>query len=396
MSKGKGTGGKGRGQRSRAPAVEAGDPARAGEAPLPRANPHLEGHDAAEAAFAAAWTSGRLHHAWIIGGPPGIGKATLAFRIARWVLARAPAVPAAAQAAGEGPLFLDPAHPVFRRVAAKGHADLFTIERRESKTTRRLSAVIDVEQVREAKTIAYQTAAEGGFRVIIVDGAERLNPNSANALLKLLEEPPPRFLLLLTVDAPGALLPTIRSRCRRLALAPLARERVAALLARYRPDLPEAERANLVGLAGGSIGRALDLAEIGGAALHAALLRILGALPALDAPALHALGEQLARADPEAGYRSFDAFLDLLRDVLARLVRSAARGKEDAIAEPLPAAEAALAPRLLAQAPLEHWGGLWEKIGRLADEVESLNLDRKQAILSAAEWLKPPAARAAG
>jgi len=383
--------GRGRGGRGAAKAV-----AMAPEEwpPPPRANPRLDGHAAAEAAFASAWTSGRLHHAWLIAGPPGIGKATLAFRIARWVLARGPAAPAGSGTAGQGPLHLAPDHPNFRRVAAEGHADLFTIERRESKTTRRLSEEIAVEQVRKAKTFAYLTPAEGGFRVIVIDEAERLNENSANALLKLLEEPPARFLLLLTTDAPAAMLPTIRSRCRRLALSALSEATLRVLLDAYRPGLPAAEADILVGLAGGSIGRVLALAELGGAALHAGLVRVLAELPRFDLAGAHALADKLARPDAEQGYRAFDTFFDLLRDLLARLVRSGARGTAAAGLGPLPAAEAALAPRLLALRPLEEWGGLWEKIGRLADETGNLNLDRKQAILSALDWLRP-AARAA-
>ncbi len=150
-----------------------------------------------------------MHHAWLITGAPGVGKATLAYRFARRLLA------------GVQPgdtLAVDPASPVFRRVAVGSHADLLTVEREWDDKKSRLRGEIVVDDARAISAFLRLTPAEGGWRVVVIDGAEHMNRNAANAVLKMLEEPPPRAVLLLTCAAPGRLLPTIRSRCRRLAL----------------------------------------------------------------------------------------------------------------------------------------------------------------------------------
>jgi DNA polymerase-3 subunit delta' len=187
----------------------------------PRANPDLLGHETAERIWSQARASGRLHHAWLITGTRGIGKATLAYRLARGLLAgRAP---------GDG-LDVGPADPVFRRIAAGTHAGLMTVERSADEKTKRMRREIVVDEVRAVTQFLRRTAGEGGWRVVIVDGAEDMNPNAANALLKLLEEPPTGALLLLVCHAPGRLPATIRSRCRRLRLSPLGPATVEALL----------------------------------------------------------------------------------------------------------------------------------------------------------------------
>src|SRR3954471_757360 len=170
-------------------------------APDPRANPTLLGHPEAEATILEALRAGRMHHAWLITGPEGVGKATLAFRFARRLLAGVPAADS---------LALEPSHPVFRRVASAAHADMKTIERARNEKTGRMRTQIAVDAVREINAFMALTPAEGGWRVVVVDGAEDMNPSSANALLKILEEPPPRAVLLLVCAAPGRLLPTIR------------------------------------------------------------------------------------------------------------------------------------------------------------------------------------------
>src|SRR4051794_26282473 len=235
-------------------------------APEPRANPILLGHADAEATILDAICGGRIHHAWLITGPEGIGKATLAYRFARRLLAGKPA---------ENSLALDPGHPVSRRVAAASHADMKTIERGINEKTKRLQAQIPVEKVREINGFMSLTPAEGGWRVVIVDGAEEMNAASANALLKILEEPPPRAILLLVCSAPGRLLPTIRSRCRRLRLVPLADEPMGRLLAQFLPQLDADERGRLSTLAEGSPGRALMLAEDEGLKIAGLVNRLL-------------------------------------------------------------------------------------------------------------------------
>ncbi|MCY4407885.1 MAG: DNA polymerase III subunit delta', partial [Rhodospirillaceae bacterium] len=179
--------------------------------PPPRENPHLVGHEPAAGALVEAWGSGRLAHAWLIAGPRGIGKATLAYRFARFVLAGKEGI--------DG-LTMAPEHPVFRRIAAGGHSDLAVIERGLGDRGR-LRAEIVVDDVRKANAFLSLTAGEGGWRVVIVDAADEMNRNAANALLKRLEEPPSRVLFLLVSHAPSRMPATLRSRCRLLSLAPL-------------------------------------------------------------------------------------------------------------------------------------------------------------------------------
>lgn len=325
----------------------------------------LTGHDAAAAGFAEAWASGRLHHAWLIGGPPGIGKATFARRAARWVLAGGPAT--------ERPLGLPPGHPVARKVDAVSHPDLRLVARAENPKTGRPYSEIRVDDIRAMTDFLRLTGAESPWRVAIVDSADELSTEAANALLKILEEPPPKALILLVAHAPARLLPTIRSRCRRLPLSPLARAEVAVLLRRLAPELPEAEVEAAASLAGGSVGRALQLAEGGAAELSAAIGRVFQALPALDLASAHALADRLSRPGGEEG---FSLFMSLLRDRLAALAKAQATGRGDGVA------------RLR---PLEEWGALWEKVGRMARLADALNLDRKQAVLSVLQALRPGA-----
>lgn len=350
--------------------------------PAPRANPDLVGHAPAERTLREAFEGGRLAHAWLITGPRGIGKATLAYRFARFALthgkaAFAPGLFGAGPpaAAGEG-LFVGTADPVFRRVAAGGHADLFTVERTLNDQGR-LRGEIIVSDVRGVGAFLALTPAEGGWRVVVVDAAEEMNRNAANAILKVLEEPPKRAMLLLVSHAPGRLLPTIHSRCRRLALRVLAPDDVTALIARYRPDIEPADRDALAHLAEGSIGRALALAEEGGVELYRELARLLEGLGALDIAALHALAERLGRADGEEAFRTLG---DLLLWWLGRLILFGARGAPPA---GMGASERALMTRLLQRAALDRWMEVWEKITRLLARAGGANLDRKQVFLNA-------------
>ncbi len=252
-------------------------------APPPRANPELVGHENAEAALRRLFQSGRMPHAVLMTGPRGIGKATLAYRFARFVLAHgANGGEIMGLAEDEGALAVSVASGAFRRVASGGHADLLSVERAYDPRRRRLRSEIVVDETREIAAFLRLTAGEGGWRVVIVDGADAMNRSAANALLKILEEPPRRALLLLVAHNPGRLLPTILSRCRRFPMTPLPPSTVARLLETYRPDLPQAQSAPLVALAEGSIGRALELAEAGGVDLYRAILALLSREPGVD------------------------------------------------------------------------------------------------------------------
>jgi DNA polymerase III subunit delta' len=341
-------------------------------APAPRANPDLVGHEGAERELRRLDEVGRLPHAILLSGPRGIGKATLAFRLARFLLANGE------ERAGltDKGLAIDPESGVFRRVAAGGHADLLTVERAYDARRRRLRGEIVVEDAREITGFFRLTAAEEGWRVVVVDGAEEMTRSAANALLKVLEDPPRQALLLLVSHSPGRLLPTIRSRCRRFPLAALGCSVVMQLLGRYRPELAEAEA--LAALSDGSIGRALELADAGGLDLYRSIVEMLSQVPGVDLARLHAFADQLARADAEDGYRAAG---DLLSQFLARMAAGAARrrvGEQEIVA-----GESGAMQRLAARAEPARWAALREEIGQGFATADRLNLDRKQAILGA-------------
>jgi DNA polymerase-3 subunit delta' len=364
--------------------------------PAPRDTADLLGHAAAERQLLGAWRSGRLPHAWLIGGIPGIGKATLAYRFARFALTQGQSSQGRLTQGGAGQggglfgapppsesLHVDPSHPVYRRIAASGHADLLTVERPFDEKRGRFKSDIPVDEVRRIAPFLHLTAAEGGWRVVVVDGAERMNPAGQNAILKILEEPPKGALLLLVTENPGGLLPTIRSRCRKLMLEPLPETELATLLARHRPDLSEADRAALVRLSEGSIGRALDLAVAGGLDLYREMIGLLSPLPKLDLAALHGWGDRLAR---RGGDTAWFAATELLVWWLGRLVRARARGR---LPPEIVPGEAALMERLITvphgggNGGLDRWIEVWEKVSRLFTRAESANLDRKQVVLNA-------------
>ena len=322
------------------------------DVPLPRETTVLFGHDGAEREFLSVYRSGRVPHAWLIGGEPGIGKATLAYRIARFVLAR----PDPSRASAADTLALDPAHRTVRRVAVNAHPDLLALERTPGDSGK-MRTVITVEQVRRLATFFGSTAGEGGWRVSIVDSADELkHPEGSNALLKMLEEPPPRSLFLLVSHAPGRLLPTIRSRCRRLALRPLGQgDVVMAASTALGADADDPAIAAAAAAARGSVSRAIALAGGPMLALREKVAALLSALPSTDPRTLHALGDEL---DRDRGL--LEVFVGAVRDWLS--------GRLDT--------EAGNLTRLARTADL------WERLNRSARDVEVYNLERKPFVFT--------------
>lgn len=320
---------------------------------LPRENPVLFGHAAAEGVFEGAVAAGRVHHAWLLTGPAGVGKATLAYRLARQLLG------------GRGAL--DPTSPVFRRIAAGSHADLLTIERAYDEKRKRMKSGIAVEQTRAIGAFMHLTAAEGGWRVVVVDGADEMNASAANALLKILEEPSGRGILFLTADAPGRLLPTVRSRCRRLQLQPLAEDEMGKALQHLLPNVEEEERVRLASIAEGAPGQALALAESGAVALAGLVDQVLDATPGLSVTRMHEVAERATKSEP-----GFATFMTLLQAGLGKAVRAAAL---EGLAE------------WGGGRPLAEWGEVWHGLGRLQDETERFNLDKRTAIIAGLEML---------
>ncbi len=321
----------------------------------PRETVALFGHRDAETALLDAYKSGRIAHAWLIGGPPGIGKATLAFRLARFVLAHPD--PASPDVQNANSLAVEPDHPVARRIAAQAQGDLLVLERTVNEQTGKLYTVIRVDDVRRTVTFFGSTAGEGGWRIAIVDAIDELQREGANALLKVLEEPPQRSLLLLVSHAPGRELPTIRSRCRRLLLRPLETEDVVhALATATGRDAEDANLRQAAESAEGSPGRALGLLEGDTLALRRRILDLFAQLPDVDARALHALGDAMGGTDP----KTLEAFMDMVN---AWLSERLGQGAQDA-ARSVRVAEA------------------WEKVNRAARDVEAYNLERKPLVFS--------------
>lgn len=341
--------------------------------PPPWRNERLVGHDPAERTMLAAQQTGKLHHAWLLTGPRGIGKATLAWRFARFLLA--------GQAGGlfGAPDSLEVAREAPGRalVDARSHPDLFHLRRTMHPDNGRIRNEIVVDDVRGLGEFMHMTPAMGDWRVAIVDSADEMNRNAANAVLKILEEPPPNAVLLIVAHAPGRLLPTIRSRCRRLALHPLADETVIALLGDYAPNTSPDERAALARLAEGSIGRALELASAGSLALYREMVEVLSTLPDLDMPRLHGFAERFARRGEEANadWRSLNYLFD---GWLKGLLREGAVGVGTA---PVVPTERGLQAKFLAAASLDRWMEAWEKVGRLLSRSDAVNTDRKQTVL---------------
>ena len=328
--------------------------------PHPRETLSLYGHAEAELAFLEAYRGARMPHAWLIGGPPGIGKATLAYRMARFVFAHPdPSAPAVRSATS---LKLPPDNAAVRRVIARGHSDLLELERTINPKTGKLRTEIQVDDVRRTISFFGSTAGEGGWRVCIVDVADELNPSGANALLKILEEPPAKSLLLLACHSPGRLLPTIRSRCRRLALQSLQPSDIAHAVADVlERDASEGDIKAASLAADGSVARALDLTSGSGLAVREKVNAMLGALPAVNPRDLHALGDALGRGNDAA----YVAFVDAVRDWLS--ARVIVKGAEPS--------------RLIRMADV------WDRLNRAAREVETFNLERKPMVFNVFGWL---------
>jgi DNA polymerase-3 subunit delta' len=333
----------------------------------PRRTTFLAGHERTETLLRQTWDSKRLHHAWLLTGPQGIGKATLAYRFARFVLADGAAI--------DDGLSIAPSHPVQALVANAAHRDLRTIERIADPKTKKMRSEILVSQVRSATDFLALTASDGGWRIMVIDPIDDLNINASNALLKILEEPPKATLLLLISHQPGLLLPTIRSRCRVLPMPALDDVAVDQVLNQKLPDLTSEQRRGLVMLAEGSVGRAINLAEEGGDGLHQALIGVFkrdGSI-AWDRAAL--LGDRVMRGDGAM----FASLGEMLSRWLERIIRV---GRDQPVRGSASDGEITLARAIAERAGLERVMDVWDKTNHLIQRTDSLNLHRKQALLT--------------
>ena len=328
--------------------------------PLPRETTALVGHHAAEQALLEAYRSGRMHHGWILAGERGIGKATLAFRLARFLFAHPD--PASPEVAGARDLFVPPDHPASRRLALGAHGNLLHLQREWNEDRKRYRTELQVHAVRRIIPFLGTTASEGGWRVVIVDPADDMNPNAANAILKNLEEPPQRTLFLLIVKSRGALLPTIRSRTRTLNLDPLSIAEMEEVVNAISPEGVAAKDASVAAaLAAGSPRRFIELTRQNGVELYRLMRE---AIEASDRQA------QFRLSGLASGSSSGQQFMELFEAYLSRRVKR----------QPEP-----VSGRNPPDLPLVTWAELWEKATFSGREVEEYNLDRRQFVLDLLE-----------
>jgi len=327
--------------------------------PHPRHAQRLIGHAAAEAEMLASYRSGRLAHAWLMGGPEGVGKATLAWRFARFLFANPDPTAGPVRAARD--LAVDPDLPPARQLAALAHPDFALVRRLWRPTAKTFMSEIAVEVVREAMRVFHMSAAFGGWRIAIIDCAEDLNPSSANALLKIVEEPPARSLILIVSHRPGQVMPTIRSRCRRLMLEALSEREIAEVVTTLGPPFSESDPAAVAAAAArarGSVREALLTLSPEMEGLSALIDRTFAGLPDPDPRLAARLAEALASRGSGEALQAFHRRLcDWLADYAFQTASSPTRA--------------------------EDIGALWDRLREAARETETLNLDRRLYALSA-------------
>lgn len=324
----------------------------------PRLTRRLLGHERCERRLLSAWASGRMHHAWLLAGPRGVGKATLAYRFARFLFTH----PGPSAADTPHSLEVAPDAPAAALVAARSHPDLLVVERTIDQKTERLRSLVRVEDARQASQFFSLSPAMGGWRVCIVDAADDLNSDSANSLLKVLEEPPARSVFLIVAHAPGRLLATIRSRSIRLDLKPLATEQVVdamRALGAGEKSSPD-ELAAIAALSRGSPGRAINLVGSLGAKLFLRFQEVAGKHPPFARGPLLDIAGQLQRRDAAD---DFPVFSDLMSDWVATTARARAVSGGAVAAQP--------------------WARAHQDIGHSIRRANALNLDRRQVLLEA-------------
>ncbi len=344
---------------------------RLGAFPHPREVYTLFGHEEAVTRINQALSQDRFPHSWLITGPKGVGKATFAYQVARALLGRSDRIGLAT-----------PDDPVARRIEALGHTDLLLLRRPWDEKAGRLKTAITIDEVRKTAGFFGSHAGEGGWRVCIVDSADEMNLNAANALLKILEEPPQRSVFLLISHNPARILPTIKSRCRQLKMGPLEGQTIVNALAENFPDLNEAERNVVAALADGSIGYAFQLAADDGLPLYREITELMAGLPDINTLQIMDLGERLAKPAADQNYRLMTA---LMVRFLERLIKSAATQSDGAFSTEL---EQRVLSHISTTGVLDDWLLVWENLGRLFARADAVALDKRQVILSAFNQLK--------
>ncbi|MFV1600809.1 MULTISPECIES: DNA polymerase III subunit delta' [unclassified Phaeobacter] len=358
-------------------------------APHPRETVQLFGQDQAEQDFLTAFNSDRLHHGWLVTGPQGVGKATLAWRIAAFLLAQPPAEDAGLFGAPPPATSLEIGadHPVKHRIQALAEPGLASITH-SINDKGKLRDQIVVDDIRALNKFFGLSATDGGRRVVIVDAADEMNTSAANALLKMLEEPPARTTLLLVSHQPSRLLPTIRSRCRLLRLSPLGPEDMLAALNQAGAELP-GQADHLAALANGSVGAALRLLNLGGLQAYSDVVRLLDSMPRLDRQRAMALAEQAAA---RGAADKFELLLTLIDTALARLARTGATGMAP---QPEAAPQEAAVLSRLSPTPQKAraWADLAAQVTARMRHGQAVNLDPAALVLDTVFKMQDTAAR---
>lgn len=348
----------------------------------PRETLECVGHPAIEKSLIDMFDSGKMPHAVIFSGRQGIGKSVMAFRLARFLLAQQPvddspglfgAPPPRAKAVS---LSVPPDDRVFRQVASGGHPDLLVVERQMDEKKGRMQASVAVDEVRRVTPFLRMKAAhDGGWRVVIIDDADTMTNSSQNAILKILEEPPPCTVLIIIAHRAGAMIPTIRSRCRVLQFQPLALPEYKSLIRREEPSLTESDIAVLHAVTGGSVGQGLAMLEQGGLEAVGRVMALLSSWPKWDWQQIHALAEIAGRPGQEQTLDAYQAVFLWIADSITRA--KACGAKPDGVLD----SDTIL--RLMNHYPLQAWIGICENLKAHFETVDFANLDKKQAIIGA-------------
>jgi DNA polymerase-3 subunit delta' len=368
--------------------------------PSPKENLHFVGHKEAEEKFLSSWNSGKTSGSWLITGPKGVGKASLAYRIARFVFVNG-------KNKEQGGLFGESAFEEFdsldvsaenehvKKVSSSSHPDLKIIEREitddekkkliklvksgselnpDEEKKRKKSAFIRVDSVRQMNGFLSMTSSDGGWRAVIVDAADDMNIASANAILKILEEPPENTLMILISHNQGKLLPTIKSRCTKIALKPLENDVIEGLLSHYIPEISENDASKLSILCSGSIGQAIELYENNGLAKYKEMVSIFERYPSVDLAKLHAFANKIIKSPDD-----FEVFQFVFSSFLSRIIR--AFGKGENLVEICPG-ENAIKDNICNSVTPDVLIDRWQEANELFAKTNNVNLDKKQTIIN--------------
>ena len=329
----------------------------------PRTNTRLIGHEAAEATLMHDFESGKLAHGWLISGPRGIGKATLAYRFARTLLA------------GEHAADMHDEHPIFKRIVAGSHTDLLVVEQIYDEKKEEKAREISVDQAREIAQFLSLTPGESQWRVVIIDSVDALGTSGANAILKILEEPPPQTVLLLISHNPSRLLPTIRSRCRSLKLKSLEKSQFTSVMRHISPSLDSTEIRALAQLSAMSPGVALELHAQAALEIYEKILDIMSAMPTPDATSIHAFAEAMGTGKMHTNWH---VFTQLVLCLLARITIHAEGIEMESISD----TEYSVLHKLSKLHSPALWAAKWQQVAEQFLLIELLHLDYKQAIIT--------------